>query len=36
VVEIEDGHLQLDVDDDSDVSEILELVSFHREDAEDD
>ena len=34
VVEIEDGHLQLDVDDDSDVSEILELMSFHREDAE--
>lgn len=34
VIEIEDGHLQLDVDDDSDVSEILELVSFHREDTE--
>jgi hypothetical protein len=36
VIEIEDGHLQLDVDDDSDVSDILDRVSFHREDAEDD
>lgn len=36
VTEIEDGHLQLDVDEDNDVSDILDRVSFHREDAEED
>lgn len=34
VTEIEDGHLQLDVDEDNDVSDILDRVSFHREDTE--
>ncbi|QXN72374.1 hypothetical protein RCSIMONEHASTD_45 [Rhodobacter phage RcSimone-Hastad] len=34
VTEIEDGHLQLDVDEDNDISDILDRVSFHREDAE--
>lgn len=34
VVELEDGHLQLDVDEDNDVSELLDRVSFHREDTE--
>lgn len=32
--EIEDGHIQLDVDDGMDVSDILDLVSFHLEDTE--
>lgn len=35
VVETEDGHLQLAVDDGNDVSDILERVSFHLEDPED-
>lgn len=35
VIEIEDGHLQLDVDEDNDISDILDRVSFHREDTED-
>lgn len=34
VTEIEDGHLQLDVDEDNDISDILDRVSFHREDTE--
>lgn len=36
VTETEDGHVQLLVDEGSDVSDILERVSFHLEDAEDD
>ncbi len=35
VVELGEGLLQLDVDEESDVLEILELVPFHRENAED-
>ena len=34
VTEIEDGHLQLDVDEDNDISDLLDRVSFHREDTE--
>lgn len=34
VVELEEGPLQLDVDEDNDVSELLDRVSFHREDTE--
>lgn len=36
VIEDDDGHIQLDVDEGSDVSDILERVSFHLEDAEED
>lgn len=36
VTETEDGHVQLLVEEGSDVSDILERVSFHLEDAEDD
>lgn len=34
IIELEDGRLQLDVDEDNDISELLDRVSFHREDIE--